>query len=139
MTTCRMLPLEAVAAPSPGPTLAMAVDTTCSMALDMKGVINGGIAMVNSRLDTDDEPLKYVLSQFNDPSVGPVTVTDDPDAFKAALGSLDAEGSGGDCPEYSMYGLLNAVAASDDVLPEAPPNREALGCLPWCSPARQSP
>lgn len=96
-----------------GPTLAFAIDTTGSMGSVIAGVRATSINIVNTRLGTDQEPSKYVLTPFNDPSVGPTTVTDDASAFKSALGGLFASG-GGDCPELSMKGAYQALSASDD-------------------------
>lgn len=96
-----------------GPTLGFAIDTTGSMGSVIAGVRSASISIVNARLDTDQEPSKYVLMPFNDPSVGPLTVTDDATTFKSALGSLFASG-GGDCPELSMTGAFRALSASDD-------------------------
>jgi len=96
-----------------GPTLAMAIDTTGSMGPIISQVKAAATGIVNARLDTDEEPSKYVLAPFNDPSVGPTTATSDPDAFNAAINSLFASG-GGDCPELSMTGMLQALAASDE-------------------------
>lgn len=95
-----------------GPTLAIAIDTTGSMGSIINGVKQQAIQIVNARLGTDEEPLKYVLSPFNDPSVGPLTVTSDANAFKSAISGLSAAG-GGDCPELSQTGMLQAIAASD--------------------------
>ena len=95
-----------------GPTLAMSIDTTGSMGSIIAQVRSQAISIVDSRIDTDQEPLKYVLAPFNDPSTGPLTVTGDPDAFKAAISSLFASG-GGDCPELSMTGALQALGAVD--------------------------
>src|SRR6266404_5575049 len=95
-----------------GPTLAIAMDTTGSMGSIIDGVKQQAIQIVNSRLGTNEEPSKYVLAPFNDPGVGPITVTDDPDQFKPAISSLFASG-GGDCPELSMTGMLQALGASD--------------------------
>jgi hypothetical protein len=53
------------------------------------------------------------MAPFNDPSVGPVTVTDNSDTFKAAISSLSASG-GGDCPELAMAGMMQGLGASDD-------------------------
>ncbi|HEU4386744.1 MAG TPA: hypothetical protein VFV34_03025, partial [Blastocatellia bacterium] len=96
-----------------GPTLAIAMDTTGSMGSIINSVKLQAIQIVNSRLGTDEEPSKYVLAPFNDPGVGPLTTTDDPDVFKAAISSLFASG-GGDCPELSNTGMLQALAASDE-------------------------
>jgi hypothetical protein len=96
-----------------GPTLAMAIDTTGSMGGVIASVRSQAIAIVNARLDTDQEPIQYVLSPFNDPFVGPLTVTDDPNVFKSAISSLFASG-GGDCPELSMTGSQQALSAADE-------------------------
>ncbi len=63
-----------------GPTLAMSIDTTGSMGGIIAQVQSQAVQIVDSRIDTDQEPLKYVLAPFNDPSVGPLTVTEDPDS-----------------------------------------------------------
>lgn len=96
-----------------GPTLTISIDTTGSMGPIIDSVKNQAIQIVDTRLGTDQEPSKYVLAPFNDPGVGPVTVTDNPDTFKAAISSLFASG-GGDCPELAMAGMLQGLAASDD-------------------------
>lgn len=96
-----------------GPTLAIAIDTTGSMGSVIAGVKQQAIQIVNSRLGTAEEPLKYILVPFNDPGVGPVTVTTDPDTFKNAINALFASG-GGDCPELAQSGMLQALSASDE-------------------------
>ena len=96
-----------------GPTLGMAIDTTGSMGSVIAQVKSTAVSIVNSRLGTDEEPSKYILVPFSDPSVGPTTATTDPNQFKAAINSLGAFG-GGDCPELSMTGMLRAVAASEE-------------------------
>ncbi len=96
-----------------GPTLAMAIDTTGSMSGAIAGVRAEATEIVDSRLGEDDEPAKYVLSPFNDPSTGPVRATTDPDEFKSGLSGLGASG-GGDCPELAMTGTLNALAQTDE-------------------------
>jgi hypothetical protein len=96
-----------------GPTLAISIDTTGSMGSIIDGVKQQAIQIVNARLDTDEEPSKYVLSPFNDPGVGPLTVTTDADQFKGAISALYAYG-GDDCPELSQSGMLQALAAADE-------------------------
>lgn len=96
-----------------GPTLAISIDTTGSMGGIIASVRAQAISIVNSRLDTEQEPIQYVLAPFNDPFVGPLTVTDDPNVFKSAISGLFASG-GGDCPELSMTGALQALGASDE-------------------------
>lgn len=96
-----------------GPSLGFAIDTTGSMGSIIAGVRSASISIVDARIGTDQEPSKYVLSPFNDPFVGPLTVTSDATAFKSAISGLFASG-GGDCPELAMNGALNAVDASDE-------------------------
>lgn len=96
-----------------GPTLAMAIDTTGSMAGVISQVKQQAIQIVTSRIGTDEEPGSYVLVPFNDPNVGPVTVTNDPDEFIFAISSLSAS-AGGDCPELSMTGMLQALNSMED-------------------------
>jgi von Willebrand factor A domain-containing protein 7 len=96
-----------------GPSLAMAIDTTGSMGSIIDGVKQQAIAIVDARLGTDEEPSQYVLAPFNDPGVGPVQVTTDPDAFKAGISGLSADG-GDDCPELSNSGMLQAVSSANE-------------------------
>jgi von Willebrand factor A domain-containing protein 7 len=94
-------------------TLANSTGTTEGMGSIIEAVKEQAIQIVNARLGTDQEPSKYVLVPFNDPGVGPVTVTTDVNVFKNALNALSAHG-GDDCPELSQEGMLEALAASDE-------------------------
>ena len=96
-----------------GPTLAFCIDTTGSMGDIISSVQEQSIAIVTERIGTADEPSSYVISPFNDPDTGPVTVTSDFNVFQSTIDSLTAEG-GGDCPELSMTGILNALDVLDD-------------------------
>jgi hypothetical protein len=96
-----------------GPTLAMAIDTTGSMEDIILQVKQQAIQIVSSRIGTDEEPSNYVLVPFNDPSVGPVISTEDPFEFMQAISGLTADG-GGDCPELSMTGMLQAMNSMED-------------------------
>lgn len=96
-----------------GPTLTITMDTTGSMGSIIQSVKSQAIQIVNSRIGTDEEPSKYVLAPFNDPDVGPVTVTDDPNVFKSAISDLFASG-GGDCPELAMTGMLQGLAETEE-------------------------
>jgi hypothetical protein len=98
-----------------GPTLAFAIDPAKGMGSVIDGVKKQAIRIVNRRLGTKDEPLIYVLSPFNDASVGPVTKTTDAHVFKKALNGLSAS-DGGDCPgpELSEAGMLAGLDASDE-------------------------
>ena len=93
-------------------TLGMVVDTTGSMG-DVIGSVKTRInGIVNGVVGTPDEPDQYLLEPFNDPFWGPPTVTGDAPTFLAQVNSLFASG-GGDCPEFAMSGLLQAVNAVD--------------------------
>jgi len=96
-----------------GSTLPNSIDTTEGMGPIIDAVREQAIQIVNARLGTDEEPSEYVLVPFNDPGVGPVTVTTDANVFINALNALSASG-GGDCPELSQAGMLAALAATDE-------------------------
>lgn len=91
-----------------GPPLAFVIDTTGSMGTVIASVRSDAIAIVNSRRETDDAPGYYVLSQINDPAPPSAQVYPDPDSFITAISELGAFG-GGDCPEYAMTGISNAL------------------------------
>lgn len=93
-----------------GPPLAFAVDTTGSMGDVIAGVRTRLLQIVDERVGTPDEPPFYVLSEFNDPFIGPLTVTEDVNEFRAAILGLGASG-GGDCPELAMAGQIAALDA----------------------------
>lgn len=90
------------------PQLAIVIDTTDSMANKIAAAKQAATNLVNARLGTQNEPFLYVLVPFNDPGVGPATVTTDPNVFKAAINALTAAG-GGDCPEKSISGIVEGL------------------------------
>ncbi|KAK4227017.1 hypothetical protein QBC38DRAFT_509967 [Podospora fimiseda] len=92
-----------------GPTLAFAIDTTGSMSSVISATRSIAISIAESRIGTAEEPGLYIVSPFNDPSVGPLTVTSSLDQFKSAINRLFASG-GGDCPELIMAGMIAAVS-----------------------------
>ncbi|RSM03590.1 hypothetical protein CEP52_007287 [Fusarium oligoseptatum] len=94
------------------PTLAFAIDTTGSMDDVIDAVRVQALQIAESLSGTDNEPGLYVLSPFNDPSTGPLTVTTDLAAFEDAISNLGAAG-GGDCPELAFTGMLAAVDVMD--------------------------
>ncbi|KAH0556247.1 hypothetical protein GP486_005825 [Trichoglossum hirsutum] len=94
------------------PTLAFAIDTTGSMGDVIDAVRTQAISIAKGLAGTDNEPGLYVISPFNDPETGPVTVTTDFTTFEHTINSLGAEG-GGDCPEMAVTGMINAVDAMD--------------------------
>ncbi len=89
------------------------VDDTGSMegTIDeVKTIINGIITKVTASPDT--APNKYLLQTFNDPTVpASPTIYDTPSDLLAAVYKITVDG-GGDCPELSMKGLSNAIAAA---------------------------
>ncbi len=96
-----------------GPTLVFVMDTTGSMS-DIQGqVTQQAVQIVRNLLAQGTPPSKFVLAPFNDPSTGPVVVTTDSNTFIDAVSSLPASG-GGDCPELSMTGILQGIAAADN-------------------------
>lgn len=93
-------------------TVAFIIDDTGSMggAIDgVKGVVAGIVAAQVS--DPDLKPTDWVVERFGDPDVGPPFETEDASAALGRVQALSA-GGGGDCPELSQAGLLQAVDAS---------------------------
>jgi hypothetical protein len=95
-----------------GPTLAFAIDTTGSMGTVISSVRTETSKIIDQRVGQVDEPALYVLSQIQDPPLGDDSVISETDAtkFKGVLSLLSAAG-GGDCPEYSMTGTIQALNA----------------------------
>jgi len=93
--------------------LGLVIDTTGSMGSIIDQVKAQATEIVNGVAGTEDEPANYVLEPFNDPSVGPPTVTSKSSVVLAAIGALTANG-GGDCPELQNTGLLEAISVSSD-------------------------
>ncbi len=89
------------------------VDTTGSMGSVIAGVKSSIGRIVTTVASSPNPPDRYVLVDFNDPSVGTATVTASASVLLSAANSLFASG-GGDCPELSMTGALRAVNASPD-------------------------
>ena len=94
------------------PTLAFAIDTTGSMDDVIDAVRTQAISIAKGLAGTDNEPGLYVISPFNDPETGPVTVTADFATFEETINGLGA-GGGDDCPEMAITGMINAVDAMD--------------------------
>lgn len=95
-----------------GDTLAFAIDTTGSMSAEIAGVRQGANLIVNSRLNTDLEPAKYVLVEIDDPTTNLIE-TDDPDVFKGSINALTAD-DGGDCPELAFTAMTKALDRFDE-------------------------
>ena len=88
-------------------TLMFTIDTTGSMSGDIRAAIAISVLIVT---ETRENDVDYILSPFNDPSTGPVTIKNETegDDFVTALRALRATG-GGDCPELAFKGMINAL------------------------------
>ncbi|KAI4879515.1 hypothetical protein NFI96_006856 [Prochilodus magdalenae] len=106
------------------------IDTTGSMGDDIAEVRKLTSQIINDNIGTANEPSLYILVEFNDPVVGPVTSTTDPEEMKQTVNSIRVAG-GGDIPELSLTGielaLLTAPPLSDIfVFTDAPPKDTQL-------------
>jgi len=85
------------------------VDTTGSMGSVINGVkaiANGLVSVIN--LIPSLRPDRWIVEPFNDPGIGPITVSTDVRTISAAIDGLFADG-GGDCPELSQGGINEAL------------------------------
>ncbi|XP_063592197.1 von Willebrand factor A domain-containing protein 7-like [Penaeus indicus] len=91
-----------------GSALSIVIDTTQSMGNDIAAVQDQVAQIVNA-----SSPELYILAPYNDPRVGPLTKTDDPEVFLDAVNALHAE-YGGDAPELFWHGLQLALSNTPD-------------------------
>ncbi len=92
--------------------LGFVIDDTGSMGSVISGVKNQVSRLVNLVADDPEKaPDKYILVRFGDPDVGSAFITEKASSLSNRVNSLFASG-GGDCPELSMSGMLNAIDAS---------------------------
>ncbi|XP_072326168.1 von Willebrand factor A domain-containing protein 7-like [Scyliorhinus torazame] len=91
--------------------LSFVIDTTRSMAAEIKAVKEIASSIIDSRQGTLQEPNFYVLVPFNDPDFGPAFKTTNSDKFKRKLSSLIARGGGGGT-EMSLSGIQLALTNS---------------------------
>ncbi|KAI4814312.1 hypothetical protein KUCAC02_003510 [Chaenocephalus aceratus] len=91
--------------------LCFMIDTTKSMSDDIDAVQAVTSSIIDSGEGTEDAPSLYILVPFNDPDVGPLVKTTDPNVFKSAINSLSATG-GGDVEELSLSGLQLALTSA---------------------------
>jgi hypothetical protein len=88
-----------------------AIDTTGSMAPYLETTKRSAISLASLLVQQEAKPAStFVLVPFNDPSVGPVSVTTDASTFSNAVGALTATG-GGDCPELAYAAMELAIAS----------------------------
>ncbi|XP_052121431.1 hemicentin-1 isoform X3 [Frankliniella occidentalis] len=89
--------------------LAFVFDSTGSMWRDLEQLKRGAAAILEAMLARPDKPIyDYVFVPFNDPNVGPATVTTSADVFRAQMEAVQVRG-GGDCPEPSLEAILQAL------------------------------
>ncbi|XP_046985732.1 hemicentin-1-like [Schistocerca americana] len=93
----------------PPTSLAFVFDTTGSMHDDLAQARRGTDGIMEILKRHQDVVDNYILVPFNDPDVGPVTVTSDAEEFKHALRMLQIT-SGGDCPEMSLKAIQLAIS-----------------------------
>jgi hypothetical protein len=86
------------------------IDDTGSMGNEIAAVKSAAVDAINSVEETPLEPSLYVLTQFDDPEVTTYSFEDAED-FIAQLNLIVASG-GGDCPEYAVSGIREAIAQS---------------------------
>ncbi|KAK3088060.1 hypothetical protein FSP39_014137, partial [Pinctada imbricata] len=92
--------------------LTFAIDVSGSMGSVIKTVIDVTVQAVSARINSQNEPAEYVLSTFNDPeNLTTGYSTTNGYSMVQQLQSLKANG-GGDCPEFTISGLLKAVEIS---------------------------
>ncbi|XP_066535413.1 von Willebrand factor A domain-containing protein 7-like [Hoplias malabaricus] len=91
--------------------LCFVIDTTSSMSDDIAEVKRVTASIIDSKLDSGNQPSEYILVPFNDPDFGPLTRTTDPNTFKSKVNALTVSG-GGDIPELCLSGLQLALTGS---------------------------
>ncbi|XP_048587237.1 von Willebrand factor A domain-containing protein 7 [Nematostella vectensis] len=85
--------------------ISFALDTTGSMGQEkmaMMTIVAGLSALLPGGTT------KFILSPFNDPAYGPVTVYSTAAGLNAAVSALAITG-GGDCPEKTFHGIVGAL------------------------------
>ena len=97
-----------------GAQVGFCIDTTGSMgsviaAVEASVLDIAGTAVMDA--ESGFEPT-FLLETFNDPAVGTPSVYSDLSQFSEAVGGLTADG-GGDCPEFSLSGVIAAAQAAD--------------------------
>nr|CAD7460792.1 unnamed protein product [Timema tahoe] len=95
-----------------GVSLTFVFDSTGSMWDDLVQVRAGAEMIMAAMLERQDNPIhNYVLVPFQDPKIGPVTVTTDHELFRQSLLDIYING-GGDCPEMAVGAIQTALDVS---------------------------
>ncbi|KAK6636854.1 hypothetical protein RUM43_010518 [Polyplax serrata] len=98
--------------PVSGASLAFVFDSTGSMGDELNQVKAGAMKILSALRDHPDVPIaNYIWVPFNDPGIGPITVTSDPNLFEKRMNDVIASG-GGDCPEMALGAIKKALQAS---------------------------
>jgi len=93
-------------------TIGFVIDDTGSMGSTINGVKTlVGFIVHTINVLPSQRPDNWLLERFGDPGFGPAFVTESADTLLGAVGGLSANG-GGDCPELSQDGLLEAIGKS---------------------------
>ncbi|XP_061188892.1 von Willebrand factor A domain-containing protein 7-like [Saccostrea echinata] len=94
----------------PGLSLAYVIDTSLSMSTDFEEIKTKVTETIQSALlENKTTPSDFILSTFSDPvSLNTIRNTTDGYEMISWIRNLKQEG-GGDCPEYSFGGLLEAL------------------------------
>ena len=93
-------------------TTGFVIDDTGSMSATIGGVKSIVGQIVNHLNSNPDlKPTNWLMERFGDPDIGPPFVTTSASALLGAVNGLSA-GGGGDCPELSQGGLLQAIDAA---------------------------
>ncbi|XP_052698330.1 von Willebrand factor A domain-containing protein 7-like isoform X1 [Crassostrea angulata] len=89
------------------------IDVTGSMSDNIAGVIQGAASFVDQIRQSERIPEKYILVTFSDPvDLEKIRVTNDADEMISWINGLTVSG-GGDCPEYSLSGLIAGATFSN--------------------------
>ncbi|XP_067664114.1 von Willebrand factor A domain-containing protein 7-like [Haliotis asinina] len=97
-----------------GTSLVFVIDYTGSMSNDIAGVKSVTRDIILSKIGTLEQPANFIFSLFNDPvSLNMIYTTADGNDALRYLDAISVSG-GGDCPEYAMSGLINALVVCDD-------------------------
>ncbi|CAF1566375.1 unnamed protein product [Rotaria sp. Silwood1] len=92
--------------------LVIVMDDTGSMASYIEMAKQIAIGIVDIHKNLDYPPINYILSPFNDPTWGPLTISRTPEAFVLEISKLDAH-DGGDGPELYYHGIVDALKACE--------------------------
>ena len=93
--------------------LVFVVDCTGSMSDIISALEIRLSEIVNTLNGTQDQPLSYTLTCYNDPdTLNVMTTTTDSSTFLSDLGTLYASG-GGDCPEPALSALMETISSID--------------------------